>query len=236
MTVEQFTAIIDRAIADASGKSADGIAGAVSKALASQLGALFPLPGGGGDAFKTPGQQFAEHPAIRAWTEAKASGISAPIEVKLARYGLKPGEFSPTPYASNYNQATLAQLGLSAPGVGKDLTSDMFPSPRTYLPFVPFPMRRIRVRDLMNVAGIATPQLEYARVTGYSNNAAGVAEGSPKPQSVITTTTELESARVIATFMPVTRQALEDVPQLRAWLDAVLDYFIALTEDRKSVV
>lgn len=183
------------------------------------------VPGGGPER-KSPGQQFAEHDAIRSFARDKAKH-SAPVEIDAHGYNLKAGERI-EPFATRLAKAAEA-MGLSM----KDVTSSQFPAERTYLPFFPLPQRELRIRDLMPVTGIDTPQLEYARITGYSNNAAGVTEGGTKPQSDITTQVVLETAKLLATFIPVTRNAIEDVAQIRSYIDSVLEYFLQLEEDRQ---
>ena len=81
------------------------------------------------------------------------------------------------------------------------------------------------------VVGIHTPQIQYAQITGYSNAAAATPELGYKPQSTISTNLVTQPARVIATFMPAPRQAIEGVPQLMAYLNQALEYFLALQED-----
>lgn len=189
-----------------------------------QLVASRTVVPGAGAVRKSVGQQFAEHAAIREFAHAKAKN-SAPIEVDAHGYNLKAGE-RVEPFAVRLTKAAEA-MGLAT----KDVTSSQFPQERTYLPFFPLPQRALRIRDLMPVVGIDTPQLEYARITGYSNNAAFVAEGAAKPQSEITTAVVLESAKLLATFIPVTRQAIEDVGQIRNYIDSVLEYFLQLEED-----
>jgi len=162
----------------------------------------------------SPGQQFAMDLAIRDFVSSKSKN-SAPVAIKgLHGYGLKSGEYLP-------------------PRAKATIDTTFFPSERTYLPPAEFPQRGYRLRDLIPVAGLGTPQVEYARITGYTNSAGGVAEGGTKPQSAITTSVITESVANIATFIPVTRQAMNDVPALAAYINQVLRYFLQLEEDRQ---
>lgn len=114
----------------------------------------------------------------------------------------------------------------------KDVTSSQFPTATTVLPFTPFPRRRRRVRDLMPVQGIGTPAVNYAEITGFSNNAGTqVGEGTNKPQSEITTTLRSDNAQTVANFMAVSRQAIQDVPALRSWLESTMEEFLYYEED-----
>lgn len=134
-------------------------------------------------------------------------------------YSVKPGE---------YRQPFLKGGWIEA----KDVTASQFPTATTVLPFTPFPRRRAHVRDLMPVAGIGTPKVDYAEITGFSNNAGTqVGEGTSKSQSEITTTNRSDTAQTIANFMAVSRQALQDIPQIRAWLEQTMEDFLMYEED-----
>ncbi len=221
-TREQLLKDIDELVRKATDENAKGMLEKMREMLHQARG---PVPGAGAER-KTAGQRFAEDEAIRSFARDKAKN-SAPVQVGLHGYDLKPGD-RVEPFASR-----AAKAAEQIEAVLKDVVSGQFPSERTYLPFFPLPQRELRIRDLMPVAGIDTPQLEYAQITGYSNNAKGMAEGLAKPQSEITTAVRLEAAKLLATFIPVTRNAIEDVGQLRNYIDSVLEYFLQLEEDRQ---
>lgn len=123
------------------------------------------------------------------------------------------------------------QAGLGAVSY-KDVTASQFPVPATVLPFARLPRRQFHIRDLVNVAGIGTPKVDYARITGFSNTAGPqVGEGALKPQVEISTTLVSDSERTMGAFMPVSRQAVSDVPGLRAWVDGTLEEFLLMKED-----
>ena len=225
-TREELLKDIEEIMKRTGGDQAAAMLEHVRKAVADGLRA----PAGPGQR-KSAGQQFAEHGAIRELASAKGTK-GGPVAIDLHGYNLKAGERM-EPFAVRLAKAADA-MGVSM----KDITTGQFPQERTYLPFFPLPQRELRIRDLMPVVGIDTPQLEYARITGYSNNAAAVAElgsggATLKPQSEITTAVVLEAAKLLATFIPVTRNALEDVGQLRNYVDSVLEYFLQLEEDRQ---
>lgn len=235
MTKEELLAAMEqhmKAVGIEIGKEQAGaITGAVLSGLEQYLkSAGFPIPGAeGGSIAQTPGGQFIESEVMKQFTTGQTR--SGPVRIDMGEWSLKPGERL-EPMQSRWVKAIAAGQAATSL-VTRDITGSQFPAQRTYLPFVPFPMRRLRLRDVMPVQGIGTPQIEYARITGYSNNAAKVDEGAAKPQSDISTQNVVDSARVLATFLPVTRQALADVPQLRGWVDQVLEYFVTLVEDNK---
>lgn len=98
--------------------------------------------------------------------------------------------------------------------------------------------RASRVRDLFPVQQTTTNMIEYFRVSGFTNNAATVAErsGSPavftaKPQSSMTVVGVQAPVRTIAHFEVAHRNVLDDEPTLRGIIDNELLYGLRLVED-----
>lgn len=215
MTREEFAKMLADEVQKAGPEQAKAIAGQLNEYLVAKFGPAAAVP----EFDKPAGQQFAEGLkaeygdtlALIASGHGRAVGTN-PIAVKIPRYGLKAGEYS-------------------APVTKATVVSSGFPSERSYLPFIREPRRRIYMRDIIPVAGLSTPQLEYARVTGFDNSAGGVAEGATKPESGLITVNRLESVAQIATWIPVSRRALRDVDGLGAYLNSILSYFLALEED-----
>ena len=105
-------------------------------------------------------------------------------------------------------------------------------------PIVIPPMRTKRVRDLFPSRTTTAAVIEYFRMTGFTNNAATVAErgGTPetfaaKPQSSFTFVGEQAPVRTIAHWEAAHRNVLADEPQLRAIIDNELMYGLRLQED-----
>jgi HK97 family phage major capsid protein len=95
------------------------------------------------------------------------------------------------------------------------------------------PRRRMQVRDLLPVVRISSGAVEYPKQTTRTNNAAMVAEGATKPESALGWTMETVTPRVIAHWVPASRQILEDAPQLRDTIDTELLYGLALKEEEQ---
>lgn len=98
--------------------------------------------------------------------------------------------------------------------------------------------RVMRVRDLFPVQQTNTNMIEYFRVSGFTNNAATVAErsGSPevftaKPQSSMTVVGVQAPVRTIAHYEVAHRNVLDDEPTLRGIIDNELLYGLRLVED-----
>jgi len=96
---------------------------------------------------------------------------------------------------------------------------------------VPLPTRRLRVRDLLPKVQITTGSIEYPRQTTRTNNANTVPETTLKPESAYAFTMETVTPKVIAHWVPASRQILEDAPQLRDIIDTELRYGLELKED-----
>lgn len=212
MTKEELLAAVNEQMKVGGVEAATKVVEAMNSYLIGKFGPYAAVP-----EIKSVGEQFAASIKgdPRLSLMAKGHGFTAgtnPIAVTLPRYGLKAGEYS-------------------APNVKANVLTTAFPSERTYLPFFQEPRRRLYLRDVLPVAGLGTPQLEYARISAFTNSAGGVAEAAAKPESAITTQLKVEAVKTIATFIPVSRQAIADVNGLSAYLNQVLAYFLALEED-----
>lgn len=93
------------------------------------------------------------------------------------------------------------------------------------------PQRRMRVRDLLPVVGISTGAVEYPKQATRTNAAATVVEGDAKPESTLGWTMETVTPKVIAHWVPASRQILDDAPQLRDTIDNELLYGLAYAEE-----
>ncbi|MFC5992943.1 phage major capsid protein [Pseudonocardia hispaniensis] len=104
--------------------------------------------------------------------------------------------------------------------------------------------RPLTLRSLVTLGTTTSDQIEYARVTGFTNNAAPVAEattsagptantttgalenpagGGYKPESGFSTVRVTTPVRTIAHWMPATKRALSDAAQVRTLIDNFLE-------------
>ena len=100
------------------------------------------------------------------------------------------------------------------------------------------PRRTKRVRDLFPSRTTTAAIIEYFRMTGFTNNAAAVAERSSdgstfaaKQQSSFTFVGEQAPVRTLAHWEAAHRNVLADEPQLRSIIDNELMYGLRLQED-----
>ncbi|MCG3782765.1 phage major capsid protein [Delftia acidovorans] len=122
--------------------------------------------------------------------------------------------------------AAITSLTTDADGSAGDLVE------RTRVPgVVALPQRRMTVRDLLTPGTMDGNSLEYVKETGFTNNAAPVAEGALKPESSIKFDLINTNAKVIAHFVKASRQILSDASQLASIIDGRLRYGLAFKEE-----
>lgn len=161
-------------------------------------------PGGDPEARKSLGERFVEDEGVKAWIESSPTKGKADLKVK----------------------ATLTTLTTDAAGsVGDGM------SPTRLAGIQPIPQRRLTIRDLLTPGQMDGNTIEYVQETGFTNNAGMVAEGAAKPSSDIKLELMSTSAKVMAHWMKASRQALDDVSQLRSMIDQRLIYGLAYKEE-----
>lgn len=98
------------------------------------------------------------------------------------------------------------------------------------------PQRRLTVRALLGFGRTESKSVEFVRQTGFTNNAAPVAEGVQKPESNITFTTMTAPVRTIAHWIPVSRQAMDDAAGLSSLIDAEMRYGLVFVEEQQLLL
>ena len=167
---------------------------------------LARAPGGDPDKGRSLGQRFVEDEGFKSWADGRPRQGKSDMAVK----------------------ATITTATTDAAGSVGAATE------RTRLPgILELPRQRLVVRDLITQGRIDNAAFEYIRETGFTNNAGPVAEGAKKPGSDVKMDLVSTSARVIAHWMKVSKQALSDVSQLRSHIDNRLLYGLALVEERQ---
>lgn len=95
------------------------------------------------------------------------------------------------------------------------------------------PDRRLTVRDLVTPGRMDQNVMEYVKETGFTNNAAPVAETAKKAESTLKFDMVSTTAKVIAHYVKASRQILSDVSQLASYIDGRLRYGLALKEEQQ---
>ena len=153
---------------------------------------------------KSYGQQFIETEELKSLASSPKSGASANMSVK-----------------ADMTTATTDAGGSAGAGI----------APNRLAGVLELPQRRLTVRDLVTPGSTDSPNILYVQETGFSNNAAMVAESGLKPQSDIKLTDKNVSTSVIAHWFRASKQILSDFPQIRSMIDGRLIYGLALKEE-----
>lgn len=93
--------------------------------------------------------------------------------------------------------------------------------------------RRMTIRDLLTPGNTASNAIQYVKETGFTNSAATVSEtsGATKAQSEIKFDIVTTPVTTIAHWVLATKQILDDVPQLRSYIDGRLRYGLEYVEE-----
>lgn len=91
--------------------------------------------------------------------------------------------------------------------------------------------QELRIRDLLTAVQVTGQEYTYFRELLHTRGAAPVAEGALKPTSNVTFERKTDRVKKIAVWMPVSDEALDDVPQLMGYLRDLLRYDLKLEEE-----
>jgi HK97 family phage major capsid protein len=160
---------------------------------------------------KSLGQQFVENPAYQAFIKSQAhrsdhAWASPAVE----------GEWGPL-------QATT--LSEAAGSGGPLVLPDYQPG------VLPLLFKRLVVADLIAPGTTESNLISYMKETTFTNAAATVAEGGPKPESTLVFAAATSAVQKIAHWIPVTEEMLEDFAQTKSIIDARLRLGLDLVEE-----
>lgn len=93
------------------------------------------------------------------------------------------------------------------------------------------PQRRMTVRSLVAPGRTESSSYEYVKETGFTNNAAPVAEGMQKPYSDLTFELATAHVRTIPHLFKASRQILDDASALASYIDARARYGLDSAEE-----
>lgn len=157
--------------------------------------------GGGADEFKSLGQQFIDSEAYKGFDNSAPGKVSMELKDILNSGNL----------ATGVSRSVLVQEQQSG--------------------FVAPPQIELRIRNLFPVGTTSSNAIRSIKETGYTNNAASVAEGAAKPQSEITFGEEVLPVQKMAHKFRVSMEALDDAPMLRGYIDGRGRYGLNLVEE-----
>lgn len=171
-----------------------------------------PIAGNEERGVKTVGEMVVDDQEFKNWLQQIAPNGSSPSRSKFGTSpaveikSLLTGTSSTSAGALVYPQ----QLGLLEPGLYR---------------------RPLTIRDLITIGQTGTDSVEYVLMGATVNNAAPVAEATAssggsgvKPESDMAMTTANAPVKTLAHWIPATRRALADAPQIRTLIDSFLRY------------
>jgi HK97 family phage major capsid protein len=167
-----------------------------------------PKPGQPGRVVQSLGQQWAASPAGQFFFKKMHQGSR--------------NWNSPVAELFDMRAATLTSDAASG---GDLIVSDFRPG------ILPLLFKRLTVRDLLAPGRTDSNSISYMKETTFTNAAATVAEGTDKPQSTLIFDLVNDLVQKIAHWLPVTEEMLEDVSQIRSYIDARLRLGVDLTEE-----
>lgn len=91
---------------------------------------------------------------------------------------------------------------------------------------VPYATNQPEVTDLIPTIQISQNAFVYMEETTFTNAAVEVAEGTAKPEAALALTERTSPVRKIAVWIPVTDEALEDIPQMMSYLENRLGFMV----------
>lgn len=167
---------------------------------------------------KSIGSVFIEDEGTIGRIQAVGSGILTP----KSRFETAPVKLGALSNLFNRNTALLT--GASDTAAGAFITPDRMAE------MIELGRRQLVLRDIVRVLETGSDLIEYVEQTSRTNNAAVVSEATAsggssgvKPESEVAFAVRQTTVKVIANWMAVTRQAVADVRQLRALIDAELE-------------
>jgi len=96
---------------------------------------------------------------------------------------------------------------------------------------LPLLFKRLTVAGLMASGTTDSNAINYMEETLFTNAAAPVLEGGVKPESAMGFDAKTDPVRKIAHWLPVTEEMLEDVAQIRSYIDARLRLGVDIAEE-----
>lgn len=93
------------------------------------------------------------------------------------------------------------------------------------------PQRPMTVRDLITPGRTSSNAVSYMKQTGFTNNAAPVAEGTRKPESTLTMALSTANVIKLAHFMKASTEILSDFPAMQSMIDGQLVYGLDFVEE-----
>jgi HK97 family phage major capsid protein len=89
----------------------------------------------------------------------------------------------------------------------------------------------LKVRNVLSARPTTMSVVDFVKVTSPMSIASPVPEASVKPENSVTFTSLSEKVRLIATWIPATKQVLDDMTELMGFIQSTLPYYVDLEEE-----
>ena len=93
------------------------------------------------------------------------------------------------------------------------------------------PRQQLTIRDLLTANPTTFQVIDFVKVLQPMSPASPVAEASTKPENQATFTTVSERVKTIATWIPASRQVLDDFSELMTFIRTMMPYYVNLAEE-----
>lgn len=141
--------------------------------------------------------------------------------------GRFPTGFSTGPIALD-TKGTLME-GVTGSGSG------LMPVPQVVPGITDQQFQRLTFADLVLSGQTSTNSLRYIVEGTATSGAAGVGEGTAKPESTLGFGVVDESVKKIATLLPISEETLQDAPAIQSHINGRLTLFVAIEEERQLI-
>ena len=89
----------------------------------------------------------------------------------------------------------------------------------------------LRIRDVLSARPTTLAYVDFVKVTSPLSIASPVPEASIKPENSLSFATVSEKIKLLATWIPATRQVLDDFVELMGFIQSALPYYVNLEEE-----
>jgi HK97 family phage major capsid protein len=89
----------------------------------------------------------------------------------------------------------------------------------------------LKIRDLFTQRPTTMQIVDFVKVTSPMSIASPVAEASLKPENSLSFASVSEKVRLLATWIPATRQVLDDFTELMSFIQSSMPYYVNLEEE-----
>jgi len=138
-----------------------------------------------------------------------------------------------TDRARGKSRVSVSLKAITTSGGGGDGAAGALVEPTRVAGIVAPPDRRMTVRDLLTPGRTSSNAIKYVQETGFTNNAAVVAEKAQKPESTISFDEKNVSVSTIAHWVQASVQILDDAPMLQSYIDGRLRYGLMYVEEQE---